>query len=292
MAVIWTFVRRAVDDAVAVTGVGLAVLVVGATAVVAATVPDSGPVPGATGAPVPSWSGVAPVTAAQAPDGGVLRVVEQGFTLDPDPRVDHVTYGLLLENTSRERIAYAVAVTVRAVDAAGGTVRQRFGREDVARHTVYAVFPGQRFGIGVEEWLDGRGVAALTVTVEPPTWVPVDQPLQRDPGRLRVIRLGPLAAGEVRAIAGSRFSVSFNASSGFEERIPVGVAVLWRDGAGRIVGGAAATDATRCLDVAPGQGRFSVEPDRIRSVPAGADVARTEVFLAPFGVNQPNGCLR
>ena len=27
-------------------------------------------------------------------------------------------------------------------------------------------------------------------------------------------------------------------------------------------------------------------------VPAGLDAARTEVFLAPFGVNQRNGCLR
>lgn len=290
MAVNWAWGLRVRDDAVAVTGVGLAVLVVAATALAAVTAPDSGPEPRGEPAPVASWSGVAPVTATQAPDGGVLRVVEQGYSLDANPRASRITYGLLLENTSRNRIAYATAVTVRAVDAAGSPQRWLSERQTDIRHTVYAVFPGQRFGIGAEEWTDGGDVAALTVTVEPSTWVPADQVLQRDPARQRVIRLGSLAATEVRVTAGREPTVSFSASSGFEERIPVGVTVLWRDGAGRIVGGGTATDVTACPSVAPGHSRYSIVADRIRSVPGTVDAARTEVFLAPFGVNQPNGC--
>jgi hypothetical protein len=292
VSMIGKLARRVADDAVAATFAGLVVALIAVTTLTAATVPDRGPGSDqATPAPVAPWSGTAPVTAAQAPDGGVLRVVEQGFSLDPDPRGNLVSYGLLLENTSRDRIAFASAVTVRMLDAAGAPLKQPFGEEADVRHTVYAVFPGQRFGIGAQEWLDRRDVASLAATVDPPTWVPVDQPLQRDPVRRNVVRLGTLSATDVLATITDRdLTLVFTASSGLQETIRVGITVVLRDGAGRVIGGAVMKDGGGCPLVEPGQTRHNVSPYRVRAAAFGADQARTEVFLVPFGANLPYGC--
>jgi hypothetical protein len=289
VSVVGKLVRRIAGDPVAATLAALVIVLVVVTALAAVASPGRGTA-GDPAAPVASWSGVAPVTVAQAPDGGVLRVVEQGFSLGADLRDNRIAFGVVLENTSRDRIAFASGVTVRLVDAVGGAVKQRFGKETEVRHTVYAVFPGQRFGVAAEEWLDRRDVAGLTVTVDPPTWVPVDQSLQRNPNRPGVVRLGTLSTTDVvGAVVGRDLTISFTASSGYQEAIPVGVMAVLRDGAGRIVGGSVVTGSSDCPLVAPGQSKFQLR-DRARGVPAGADLARTEVFLVPFGANLQYGC--
>jgi hypothetical protein len=284
--------RLVAGDPVAATIAGLAAALVLATTLAVVTTPDSRPgavSPGAT--PVEPWPGVLPVKAASAPDGGVLRVVEHGFSLGPDPRDELVFYGVVVENTSRDRIAFAATATVRLVDAAGAPVKQRFGEAPEVQHKVLAVFPGQRLGIGAREGLDRRDVAGLQVTVDAPTWVPVDQRLQRDPFRATVVRLATLTASVVQVERlGDRLAVSFTASSAYEEAVPAAVTAVFRDRAGRIVGGVVVDEPERCKTFEPGSSRH----DRLRihehDMPAGIDDGRTEVFLDPFGVNLRHGC--
>lgn len=283
--------RLVAGDPVVATIAGLAAALVLATTLAVVTAPESGPgaVPAAT--PVEPWPSVLPVKAASAPDGGVLRVVEHGFSLDPDPRDKLVFYGVVLENTSRDRIAFAATATVRLVDAAGVPVKQRFGEATELQHKVFAVFPGQRFGIVAREWLDRRDVAELQVTVDAPTWVPMDQRLQRDPYRSTVVRLATLTASAVRVErSGDQLAVSFAASSGYEEAVPAAVTAMFRDRAGRIVGGVVLDRPERCLTFEPGDSRHDRMPLRGFYTPTGIDGRRTEVFLVPFGINLPYGC--
>jgi hypothetical protein len=283
-----TVARLAMREPVAttVTGLvaGLAVVIMAATALTPTGEHAPAPAP-APAEPVPS---VLPVTAAQAPDGGQLRVDEQGFSLAASVRAPQAFYGFVLENTSRDRIAFAATVTVRLLDSAGTPVLQD-SRQPEMRYTLYAVFPGQRVTFGADEWLDRRDVARLEVMVGASTWVPVDQLLQRDPFRHTVVRLASLTATSVHTVLRTYGAqLSFTANSGYDEQMHAGVRAIFRNSAGQIVGGAASDGVQRCVVVTPG-GSWQ-ELVEIRDVPDGVDTSRTEVYLDAFAVNLPYGC--
>jgi hypothetical protein len=283
-----TVARLALREPVATTVAGLiaglAVVIMAATALTpSGDHADAAPAP-ATAEPLPS---VLPTTAGQAPDGGQLRVDEQGFSMAADVRDRQAFYGFVLEDTSRDRIAFAATVTVRLLDSAGTPVQQGSGQPEM-RYALYAVFPGQRVAFGADQWLDRRDVARLEVTVGASTWVPVDQRLQRDPFRHTVVRLASLTATGVSTMprTGGAY-LMFTANSEYDEQMRAGVRAVFRNSAGQIIGGAALEGVQKCVVVTPGRSRQAVE---MRDVPDGVDVSRTEVYLDAFAVNVPYGC--
>jgi hypothetical protein len=284
--------RRAIREPVATTLAGLAVgLAIVITAVVAVTPGDAPGRAAARPAPAQPLPSVLPTTAARAPDGGQLRVVEQGFSLAPGPYHDPMLYGITLQNTSRDRIAFATTVGVHLLDPTGKRLKEGSGSDFEVRYTVYAVFPGQRVGLGSDQYMAGRHASALDVTVGTSTWVPVDQPLQRDPLRHTVVRLATVTTSDVSMtrLGPDRALLTFTAISGYDAEMSAAVMVVYRNAAGRVVGGAKTDTPYRCITVPPGRSR--PEPLlEIRDVPDGIDVARTEVYLDPFATNLPYGC--
>jgi hypothetical protein len=165
---------------------------------------------------------------AAAPDGGSLRVVEQGFTQDVDGAVN---MGALLENTSGE-IAYRTLVTFRLFDPAHTELPESVGAP--LRVEIPIVLPGQRIGTGSATYRSNVRVASFEISLDQTTWVP-----RRSLGRsfapvtgayLRTARFQPRIPTSVDI----HYKEASANCRGLDSRT---TAVVFRDGTGKIVGG-------------------------------------------------------
>jgi hypothetical protein len=124
--------------------VGFGLLVAGVTLAANAGCTGSGSDP----APSPSPSGLPRAAdSATAPDGGVVRVAESGFSVDLDVTTRYV-FGAVVENTSRNYVLSYVGVTFRFFDGEGRAREVLRVSERFADATV--VPPGGRKGVGAE----------------------------------------------------------------------------------------------------------------------------------------------
>jgi hypothetical protein len=167
------------------------------------------------------------VRASTAPDGGVVRVAESGFTAS-EKFGGSLTLGVVLENTSRSR-AVSMAVEISVLDSAGQPVQ--YDGMTTEYEDVLVLRPGERTAVGRFRSALRAAVTArmvqLEVKVFPSMWWPV----------ARVRRVTP---GEVRQETDSAGTtwVSYTVTSEYPELIPrPEVHAICRDQSRKIIGG-------------------------------------------------------
>lgn len=110
------------------------------------------------------------VRASTAPDGGVVRVAESGFTANGG-----LTFGVVIENTSHTR-AVSVAAEIQVVDAAGQPVKYKGMVTEYEE--IMGLLPGERAAVGRVIALlgaDTSQMVRLDVKLTPLTWWPVSK---------------------------------------------------------------------------------------------------------------------
>ncbi|WP_432971044.1 hypothetical protein [Dactylosporangium sp. CA-233914] len=204
--------------------------------------------------------------ATAAPDGGAVRVVEQGFT---DELNGGVSYGAILANTSTS-IAYRTRVTF-TFSRDGQVIEPASPDSGRSTQEIPVIMPGQRVGVGTFEPLPSPGtVSAAELRLGDTTWLtpaalgaaykPIaatvertEHPNAQHPGYYRIT-----------------FAADAPACSDLDYR---GAGVILRDASGTIIGGA--------LSLSPGaacmrtRGTGLAEPGELLPV---ADDSRTQVF--------------
>ena len=239
-----------------VIAVGL-VLAAGLLGTAGCTGDDPKPKPSSAAEPTGRFDGT------QAPDGGEVRVVESGFTafVDGNPTV---TFGVLLENTSKNRAAVEVKVTAKLYDAAGKEVR--LGAMSQLASKSVTIMPGQRMGAGQDTGLSRSDVVGdpteLRVEIRTPSWYPASQ-------------VTGLALSDVKSELDPSGLVVFSFS--VESRLPEKVTdphliVLARDHAGTLIGGYEPRPSPTAWP--PGKSTQVAKTE----LPDAADRTRSEVF--------------
>lgn len=225
-------------------------------------------------------------------DKDKIRIVEQGYTPIKDIGDDNlVTYGAVLENTDPERVA-TVQVGVQILDRQGRSLIDALYTHRIVRH----LMPGQRGGVTDCVYLNGPNVATVRLTVEQVAWSPVDPkrwysaPLSAtllDTG----VRKGEgdtlyWGKGGMRAIpAGDDLLVRFEVTSGYagvvDRRIGVarpGVAVVFRNAAGAIIGGSDEIFSVYA-QYPPGRSEHTMQVKY--GPPPGTDTSKIEIYAYP-----------
>lgn len=155
------------------------------------------------------------------PGTGAVRVVDAGVCGYVDG-LGHVTYGLLVENTSDQTV-YDVIVDVEVHDSTGVS----HGRS--IPHHIYALQPGQRIGTGYYAVVHGSAdIVGLEFDVDVPDAPPTELPA----GEITVSDLSTTVEGGERS---TTFTLTSTYSRGFEDGL--GLFVVYRNEAGEIVGG-------------------------------------------------------
>lgn len=224
---------------------------------------DDPPAPSCTGRPAGGTGVTAPVTGS-AP----LRVVERGTS----PTGPTVSIGVVVENPG-PLVAYRTVITFRPLDA-GGRDATAPNSGELLRQEIPVILPGQRVGAGawvyVREEAPGAPVPVASVDIEvtDTRWWPADNDTHA---------FAPVTA-EVRrvdrsSVESSTATVRYDVDSGYcDSTSPRGVATVFRDTGGAVVGGSftADRDRSRCR---PGRHDETVEV--FRSMPDRADPGRT-----------------
>jgi hypothetical protein len=172
-------------------------------------------------------SGVS-ASAVSAPGGGGVRVVEQGFTQDPNSAV---SLGAVLENTGSS-IAYRTQVAFRLFDASHSELPEAGPTKLTVEIPV--ILPGQRIGTGSGTYSANVQVASIEVGFGVTTWVPRDavghsfSPVTAT--YLRTARFNPRIPTSVDV---HYQETSANCRS-LDNRT---TAVVFRDATGKVVGG-------------------------------------------------------
>lgn len=204
--------------------------------VAACTPTGSPPEPTATCLAPPDHP-VAEQPTSAAPDGGQLRVTEQGFTRLPGH--PFVLIGAMIENSSRY-VAYDTTVTV-TLHAADGTVVNDPSADQQRRVTIPVILPKTQIGyaasIGHMSSLTGEVIppASVTIHIGPSRWLPAttDGPTFAAPA------VADVTTSIVGNDRGTPYGgITFTLSSGYCRDVTnAGVATIFRDTAGSIVGG-------------------------------------------------------
>ena len=218
---------------------------------------DAPPAVSEPGAGTPDTGGSNGTTTTTADTGAPvegLAVVDSGFSTYEGFDGPAGSYGLILENRSDQPINH-LAVQVVVYDTTDTVV----GTYD---HTVAVVGPGARFGLGAE----------------------ISDPLPNGIGRLDIRTEGregePIPSGAFTvadvSTSSDEFGVytTFVVSSSYAVEFELTSAyAVYRDAAGRIVGG-----ASGLIDLIPPRGRANGEVTAFAVVP---NVARGEVYVDP-----------
>jgi hypothetical protein len=203
-----------------------------------------------------------------APDGGRLRVIEQGLSQIKDSSgKPMISFGVFLENTSTNWVATGTKLTVTLADAAGAPVEDQVGH---GQYSVYSTFPQRRTGLGAQIYVGSAGATRIAVQVASSTWYP-----RTNPGFAEVTT----ADVQTRRTAGSA-TFTFAVTSTYRQAVTGRyLYIIFRDQAGKLIGGAGAGgDVTRpCDSVPPGRSRCTT--GILFPLPAGTVDARTEVYL-------------
>jgi hypothetical protein len=218
-----------------------------------------------------------------APDGGTIDVVESGFSMLNEPDEDpELSYGVVLENTSRDYLAILTLVVIHLTDADGDRANDIIkSPPSPPAQAVHTIFPGQRVGIGEEIAIDLDAIHEHTVEVGVSAWIPIEQ--VRDVGKATATDLEfDGAAGEPARI-GFRVVPTVDPSGSGPSSVSISEAQSWaifRDASGDIAGGASGPPGTSwngMTDTNPITGFVQISP-----VPNRADETRTEIYVSPF----------
>jgi hypothetical protein len=217
-----------------------------------------------------------PAPAPMAPTGGEIRIVEQGLSPMWDGNEkEMVTYGIIVENTSRDWAAVKTQATIRVTDSGGKPLTDLTGRTSTVIREIGVILPGQRVGIGADTHVDRPGAVSILVEIGESTWLPPDNEL---------IRVAKVTAGGVKTVrqdTGSAVSLGFTVDSEYPTILEKPSAqAIFRDSAGRIVGGTA-PGRTNPAD-RYGPGRSTGRIDATYGRPATTDDTQTEVYISPF----------
>ncbi|QWF79783.1 hypothetical protein [Amycolatopsis sp. CA-230715] len=173
-----------------------------------------------------------PSSAVSAPDGGGVRVVEQGFS--QAGRDGSVSIGALVENTSGS-VAYRTRVGFRLFDAAHAPLFDALPGQHRLTVEVPVLLPGQRVGVGTTAFAAAKAaVASVEVAPGTSTW------LARDAlGRgFSAVTAAYLSTKHPNPKDPSTVDVHYREKSvncrPLHERL---AATIFRDAQGRIVGG-------------------------------------------------------
>jgi hypothetical protein len=219
------------------------------------------PTPSATSQP-------APVTGATAPDGGRLRVTEQGLSqINDSAGKVMVSFGVLLENTSTNWVATSTKLTVTLADDSGAPVEDRV---EHGQYSVYSTFPQHRTGLGAQIYVGSPGATRIAVQIGTSTWYP-----RTNPGFAEVAS----ADVQTRHRTGSA-TFTFALTSAYHQTVTGRyLYIIFRDQAGKLIGGAGGGgDVTRPCDAVP-PGRSRCTTGILYPLPAGTVDARTEVYV-------------
>lgn len=198
-----------------------------------------------------------PGTAAAAPGGGGLRLVEQGFS----NVYGQVTYGAIVENTSasaayRTRVTYGFSTNGKPIDQ--GSQRPQ---------EIPIVLPGQRIGVAVNTSLPVTGtVTVAALHLGETTWLTRDE-AGRD---LKPVTTTVVLTEHPEQAYPGYLKVNFISSATCRTLVRRGAAAVVRDHSGSIVGG--------WLDTADGCGVGAHVTGMLPLLPATVDDARTQVF--------------
>jgi hypothetical protein len=211
-------------------------------------------------------------TAMAAVTGGGLRVAEQGFTqIDGDGKV--VSIGILVENTST-MVAYQTPVRFRVYDAnhASATPPNSSG---LLSQVIPVIMPGERIGAGAWSYLQSVGVtdgvatvASVEVELGPSQWWSPQDPTAQFAGVLATHVHTKLVTDSGPTYGSVAYTVDSPYCRAVSDR---GVATLFRNGAGAIIGGNLASPNVR--GCAPGRAEASAS--LAAGIPAGIDDSRT-----------------
>jgi hypothetical protein len=214
-----------------------------------------------TGCGVPKPAGVLDAGAVHAPDGGAVTLVETAFNQRPNSAV---LLGAVLRNTSRYA-AYRTEVTVEVHNAAGEDVFGEY-RPQWFHLAIPVILPGDTAGFGTFGLFDthpadggDRRVTSFTVTIGANWWVPPDG-LRRTMATAR--QIGP----DILMRRGHDYCTHVRNH---------GYAVVLRDSAGRLIGGA-------YLHAVSGWCAFDEDDNTIKLIredlPPNVDWQRSEVY--------------
>jgi hypothetical protein len=206
------------------------------------------------------------------PAGKGLRIVEKGFTRFGRP-VGTVSLGAIVENTS-DLVAYRTRIRFRVFDDRHHSAVAA-SSEKVLYLEIPVILPGHRIGVGDWAYLrEGRSartvpVSGFEIELGTPQWWPTRNTVFR-PVTTRHLRTERNSVEHASGTVG--YSVDSALCRPFATR---GVATVFRNSAGAIVGGSFARDNSkdRCI---PGKHTESVEA--FGSVPPGIDDSRTESY--------------
>jgi hypothetical protein len=235
---------------------------------------DGTPSPGESSPPTGSQGPATPVKGAQAPGGGGLKVVESGVSMSADKLGDTMaTYGVLLENTSADQVAYDAQIFVTLLDSGGQPVSDRLEKSTRVSKTLRFAAPQQRIGLGQYVYVDrGRAVTSVRVEIGDSWWLPASG-----------ARIAPLTTSELKADStdgGDAMRVTFTVDNGYAVAVKRVAIALVRNTAGAIVGGTGPEEVKDSLgDFAPGRSQGEIRS--LGSPPVGVDFSRTEVYVYP-----------
>ena len=208
-----------------------------------------------------------------APDGGVLKVIESGFSYDADVHRGSgaVQFGAILQNTSAQRVAVWTSVFVRFLDGNGGTVRV-LGKDEMQAN-VPAVPPGGRMGVVGLELGQRPDQQPLPVKIEvrvgPSTWWPVSRVKKLEASDFKITE-------ESAENASISFAVNCEYVGGVDD---ADVMVVLRDQSGKIVGGYQPVKSKLGLPWPSGRSQQKVLIGGVGGT--GAVVERTELYVGP-----------
>lgn len=182
--------------------------------------------------PSPGATATGPV---QAPGAGGVKVVEEGFSQNPDPRGLAVSIGAMVQNAS-DLVAYGTTATFRLLDAKGADIGDpEDGLWRVVRIPV--IMPGDRVPVGTNLGVDVRReialgfvprVASVEITLKVAQWwAPDNSVIKFSAVRTTGVVLDP-----------PPITVTFSTVSPYCDSLAGrGAAVVYRDRTGRIFGG-------------------------------------------------------
>lgn len=249
--------------------VGRTVVATAAVAMLVATAACGGNGGGAD--PAASSSTEASYPAQSPPDGGEVRVVDKGFSAGEQDGEPTVSYGVVVENTSAW-VAYVAAVSVRMVDADGGTIEDTVsGSGGALVRDVRAIMPGEQAVLGNGTFVDRAGIADLEVGIEGVQWFPVEN---------GVHEFAELTASDVVVTwEDGKATIDYTVNSGYAGELEkVWAEAVFRDAAGKIVGG---THPSGTVEGAHGPGASPGRIDAVGPLPPEGGVEVAVVYLYP-----------
>lgn len=223
--------------------------------------------------PYPRTSAATAVSPADnAPGGGGIRVLERGFTQEGRG----ASLGAVVENSSHA-VAYRTLIRFRVLDAAGKSASAPAFLSPQLVQEIPVILPGQRIGAGTFVYVaETRGlrptyaqVASFELEIISTHWLPSGTGFAAvTASDLRPNRYDPTDPTEI--------IIDYTVNSGycwtFKSR---GVAAVFRDAAGTVIGGS--------LEWASTHGHFVCSPGRYdewigATVPQGTDDSRIEFY--------------